>query len=43
MIVFVIVAVAFFRADFNLWWVAFVIILPTIRRFSRMFGGNRRR
>lgn len=43
MIVFVIVAVAFFRADFNLWWVAFVIILPTIRRFSRMFGGSRRR
>ena len=43
MLVFVVVAIVFFRADFSFWWIAFVIILPTIQRISRMFGGNRRR
>ena len=42
-IVMVVIAIVFFRSDFSFWWIAFVIILPTIRRFGRLFGDGRRR
>lgn len=42
-LVIVVVAIVFFRADFNYWWIAFVVILPTIQRVARLFGGGRRR
>lgn len=42
-IVMVVIAIVFFRADFSFWWIAFVVILPTIQRFARLFGGGRRR
>lgn len=41
--IFIVVAIVFFRADFSFWWVAFFIILPTIQRVARTFGGNRKR
>jgi hypothetical protein len=41
--VFVVIAIVFFRADFSFWWIAFVVILPTVRRLTRLFGGTRRR
>jgi hypothetical protein len=39
----VVIAIVFFRADFSFWWIAFVVILPTVRRLTRLFGGTRRR
>lgn len=42
-VAFVVIAIVFFRADFSFWWIAFVVILPTVRRLTRLFGGTRRR